>query len=266
MRIGEGPFISGGGFFVAKERGYFKRLGIEIQMKKFNDGALAVPGLVSGELDITLMTANASLFNSIAKGAPLVIILDRGHNRPGYGYLAINVTQELYDQGVRTMADLGKLKGKKIGVNALGSINQYDMSARAAEGGARSAQGREVDHRRSAARSHEDARPEAGRRHRSRLPVRLLRAEQQVGADRRHRRPDRAEQLDLGVCRRREFVQDKRDVLVRFAMAYLQGVKEFNAAAVAPDKHPDVVGDPREEHVPRQGARWLGPSRRTGPT
>jgi hypothetical protein len=28
------------------------------------------------------MTANASLFNSVAKGAPLVVVLDRGHNRP----------------------------------------------------------------------------------------------------------------------------------------------------------------------------------------
>jgi len=40
---------------------------------------------------------------------------------------------------------------------------------------------------------------------------------------------------------RREFVQSKRDVLVRFAIAYLEGVKEFNAAADAPDKHPDVA-------------------------
>ena len=35
--------------------------------------------------------------------------------------------------------------------------------------------------------------------------------------------------------------QKKRDVVVRFVMAYLQGVKEFNAAARQPDKHPDIV-------------------------
>src|SRR5438067_17994 len=40
---------------------------------------------------------------------------------------------------------------------------------------------------------------------------------------------------------RGEFVKGKRDVLVRFAMAYLQGVKEFNAAAMAPDQHPEVL-------------------------
>jgi NitT/TauT family transport system substrate-binding protein len=40
---------------------------------------------------------------------------------------------------------------------------------------------------------------------------------------------------------RRDFVLTKRDVLVRFAMAYLQGVKEFNAAAGDPDAHKDIV-------------------------
>jgi NitT/TauT family transport system substrate-binding protein len=30
VRVGEGPFITGGGFLVAREKGYFKRLGIDI--------------------------------------------------------------------------------------------------------------------------------------------------------------------------------------------------------------------------------------------
>jgi ABC-type nitrate/sulfonate/bicarbonate transport system substrate-binding protein len=40
---------------------------------------------------------------------------------------------------------------------------------------------------------------------------------------------------------RTDFVKDKRDVMVRFAMAYLQGVKEFNAAAGDPAKYPEIV-------------------------
>ena len=91
VRVGEGPFITGGGFFVAQERGYFKKLGIDVQTKMFIDGALAVPSLISGELDISFMTANAGLFNCIAKGAPLVFVLDRGNNKKGRGYTVINV-------------------------------------------------------------------------------------------------------------------------------------------------------------------------------
>jgi NitT/TauT family transport system substrate-binding protein len=43
------------------------------------------------------------------------------------------------------------------------------------------------------------------------------------------------------IATRQNLLKDKRDVLVRFAMAYLQGVKEFNAAAADPDKHPEIV-------------------------
>ncbi|HYJ43144.1 MAG TPA: ABC transporter substrate-binding protein, partial [Xanthobacteraceae bacterium] len=101
VRVGEGPFITGGAFFIAREKGYFKKLNLEIETKRFEDGAFAVPSMIAGELELTLMTANASLFNSVAKGAPLVVVLDRGHNRPGFGYTVINVTQALHDQGVR---------------------------------------------------------------------------------------------------------------------------------------------------------------------
>ena len=38
-RVGEGPFITGGGYFIAREKGYFKKLGIEIQAREFQDGA-----------------------------------------------------------------------------------------------------------------------------------------------------------------------------------------------------------------------------------
>src|SRR6478609_452224 len=71
LRIGEGPYITGGGFLVANEKGYFKKLGLDIQPRMFIDGQQAVPALIAGELDLSVMTANPSLFNSITRGAPL---------------------------------------------------------------------------------------------------------------------------------------------------------------------------------------------------
>src|SRR5882757_2061654 len=128
IRIGEGPFITGGAFYVAREKGYFAKVGIEVETKSFIDGALAVPSMISGELDMSFMTPNASLFNSIAKGAPLVVVLDRGSNKKGYAYTIVNVSQALADDGLKSLADFAKLKGKKIGVGALGSINQYNTA------------------------------------------------------------------------------------------------------------------------------------------
>ena len=241
VRVGEGPFISGGGFFVAEARGYFKKMGLDVQVKKFNDGAFAVPGLVAGELDLALMPANASLFNSIAKGAPLVLVLDRGHNRPGFGYLTINVTQELYDQGIRTMKDLAKLKGKKVGVNAVGSINQYDMSRALQKAG--------LDPRKDVQWVIGPPQPDLMKML-GQKQVDAIEVAYQFGFVAQNNKwgpivatGDQVEpNSSISVyAARRDFVQQKRDVLIRFAIAYLEGVKEFNAAAVAPDKHPDVA-------------------------
>src|SRR5262249_60615736 len=102
VRMSDGPFISGGGYYIAREKGYFKKLGIEVQHREFIDGAMSVPAFVSGELDIGGMTASAALFNTVAKGVPLVIILDRGHNRPGFGYTVTHGPPETHDQGGRS--------------------------------------------------------------------------------------------------------------------------------------------------------------------
>ena len=241
VRVGEGPFITGGGFYVANARGYFKKMGLDIQVQKFNDGALAVPAILAGELDITLMTANASFFNSIAKGAPLVVVLDRGHNRPGYGYLAVNVTQELYDQGVHSAADFSKLKGKKIGVGAVGSINQYNT--------ARALQKAGLDPRKDVqwitGASQPDLMKMLGQKQ---VDVTDLAYQFGFFAQNNKWGPIVAngDQIEpnssIGVYAvNRDFLQKKRDILVRFAIAYLQGVKEFDAAAKSPDKNSEIL-------------------------
>jgi NitT/TauT family transport system substrate-binding protein len=241
IRIGEGPFITGGGYFVAEGKGYFKKLGIDVQPKMFIDGALAVPSLISGEIDISFMTANAALFNSIAKGAPVVFVLDRGNNKVGRGYTVINVTQELYDSGVKSKADFAKLKGKRIGLSATGSINQYAF--------ARALQDVGLDPRKDVQWLTNIGQPDL---------MKMLGQKQVDATDLAYQfgyfaqnnkwgpivavddeiDPDGAVGL---YAARKQFIQEKRDVLVRFAMAFLQGVKEFNAAAADPKAHEDIV-------------------------
>ena len=242
VRVGEGPFITGGGFIVALERGYFKKMGLDIQIKKFNDGAFAVPSILSGELDISFMTAGAGFFNSVAKGAPMVMVLDRGNNKPGYGYSVTNVTQALYDSGIRSVADFAKLKGKKIGVGALGSINQYTTSKALQKAG--------LDPRKDVQWIAGAAQPDL---------MKMLGQGQVDATDLAYQfgffaqnnkwgpivanGDEVAPGGSIGVyVVTRDFLTKKRDVLIRFGMAYLEGVKEFDAAANAPDKYPEVLG------------------------
>jgi NitT/TauT family transport system substrate-binding protein len=241
IRIGEGPFITGGGFFIANAKGYFKKLGIDIQTRQFNDGVFAVPSLISGELDMALMTANASLFNSIAKGAPIVVILDRGNNRVGRAYTVVNVTNAVYAEGVHGPGDFAKLKGKRIGVGAVGSINQYTIAQGLIKAGLDPAKDvhwivniPQPDLMKMLGQNQVDATDLA---YQFGFFARNNKTGPMVATD---------DQLEPGTeiatyVVRKGFLDEKRDVVVRFAMAYLQGVREFNAAAGDPDHHPDIV-------------------------
>ena len=241
IRVGEGPFITGGAFYIARDKGYFQKVGIEIETKPFIDGAMAVPSMVAGELDMTFMTPNASLFNSVAKGAPLVVILDRGHNRKGFAYTLVNVTQAVADEGVKSMADFAKLKGKKIGVGALGSINQYNMAQALLKAGLDPAKDvqwvvnvSQPDLMKMLGTGQVDATDLAWQfgvfAQQNKWGPIVATGDQMV--------PDAA--IAMYVVRK-DFLDKNRDVVVRFAMAYLHAAKEFNASAQAPDKHMDIV-------------------------
>jgi NitT/TauT family transport system substrate-binding protein len=241
IRLGEGPFLSGGGFFVAQGLGYFQKLGLDVQVREFQDGALAVPSFVSGELDMSFMTANAGLFNSIAKGAPVVIILDRGHNRPSRAYTVINVSQALADQGVHGLADFAKLKGKRVGVGALGSINQFNAAKGLLKAG--------LDPAKDVQWIVNVPQPDL---------MKMLGQGQLDATDLAYHLGFFAQNNKWGpmiapgdvlapngqistFAARKDFLARNRDVVVRFAMAYMQGIKEFNSAAENPSKHPRIV-------------------------
>lgn len=241
VRVGEGPFISAGAFFVARDKGYFQKLGIEIETKHFEDGALAVPSIISGELEVANMPAAAGLFNSIAKGAPLVLFVDRGNNKTGSAYTTASVTQALYDQGVHSLADFAKLKGKRIGVTALGSINHYNMALALQRAG--------LDPSRDVQWIMNVAQPDL---------MKMLGQGQIDVADLAYQfaffahnnkwseivasgdEVEAGEQIATFAVRK-DYLEKHRDVMVRWSMAYLQAIQEFNAAAAAPDQHPDVV-------------------------
>jgi NitT/TauT family transport system substrate-binding protein len=241
VRVSDGPFLSGGGYYVAREKGYFQKLGIEIQHREFIDAALAVPSLVAGEIDIGAMTAAAGLFNSVAKGAPLVIMLDRGHNRPGYGYTVTSVSQALHDQGVRSLKDFATLRGKRVGVAALGSINQYNVAVALAKVGLDPAK----DVQWVVNVPQPDLMKMLGQ---NQVDVTDLAYQFGFFAQNNKWGPMIAtgDEVAPGTAIatfgvRKDFLQKNRDVVLRWTMAYLQGVKEFNAAAAAPDRYLDIV-------------------------
>jgi NitT/TauT family transport system substrate-binding protein len=241
VRVAEGPFVSAGAFFIARDKGYFKKVGIEIETRKFEDGSLAIPAMIAGEIDVSTMPASAGLFNSVAKGAPIAIVLDRGNDSKDHAYTSINITNEMAAKGISSVADFSKLKGARIGVNSVGSINQYLMARALEKAG--------LDPVKDVSWIANIAQPDLmkmlGQKN---IDVASISYQFSLFAQKSNWGPIVATGYDIepGVqvatyAARKDFISKKRDVMVRFAMAYLEGVKDFNAAAEKPGDHQSDV-------------------------
>lgn len=125
IRIGVVPLISSGPIFVAQAKGFFEKVGLDVELKFFADGVLAMPSLVAGELDTTVSTLNAGLFNTVSKGAPFKLVLDRGSEKPGSGSMTIAASNAMVQAGMTAPDKMALLKGKRIAIQAPGGIDQY---------------------------------------------------------------------------------------------------------------------------------------------
>jgi NitT/TauT family transport system substrate-binding protein len=125
LRLGLVPLLSSGPIFIAQARGFFAKVGLQIDMHFFADSALAVPALIAGELDLCVCTSNAGVFNAMSRGASYKLFLDRGSEKPGSGSMHIVVSNAMYEAGLDAIEKMGMLSGKRVGIQAPGSIDQY---------------------------------------------------------------------------------------------------------------------------------------------
>jgi NitT/TauT family transport system substrate-binding protein len=241
LRVGEEPCLCGGAFFIAREKGYFNALNLAIEATRFEDEASALSALAAGELDLALTPMQARLFNTVAAGTPLAIILDAGSNRRGFGGTAISVAQTLHEGGLHAVADFVQLKGRRFAVPALGGIHHYN-AARALRK-AKLDPASDVQWVASMSQAEivrllavnavdaaDLAYPYAWLAQSSRSAPIVLTDDQLV--------PDAA---IAAFAARRDVLATRRDAVVRFAMAYLHAGAQFNAAARDPAAHPDIV-------------------------
>jgi NitT/TauT family transport system substrate-binding protein len=134
IRLGLVRLISSGPIFIADAKKFFDRVNLDVEFAYFADGALAMPALVAGEIDLTASTLNAGVFNTVSKGAPFKLILDRGIEKPGFGSMTIVASNAMAEAGYK-VGQGAMLKGKRIAIQAPGSIDQYLLGRDAMKAG-----------------------------------------------------------------------------------------------------------------------------------
>lgn len=133
VKLGDLAAISNAAIYIAAEKGFFKEQGVVTEITSFASAAKMVPALVAGELEVSVGSASAGLFNSVAQQAPFRIVADKGQARDGFGFSLLAVRKDLVDSGqVKSVKDL---KGKKIAILAKGNIQHYLVGKMAEEVG-----------------------------------------------------------------------------------------------------------------------------------
>lgn len=119
--IAEDGSASGAGFYIAKEKGYFQDYNIRVEFVKFANSDDMLPALAAGEVDIAGGISSASFFNAIARGIDVKMIADKGHNIEGQSYFSFVIRRELQD----TFNSYADFRGKRIAVSTKNAVDEY---------------------------------------------------------------------------------------------------------------------------------------------
>lgn len=119
------------GIILADKLGFFEKQGIKIEYVQFNSGADELSAIVSNQVDVSRGIINAGLFNASNQGIGMKLVADGGHNISGRGYFALALKKGLGE----TVKDYKDLKGLRIAIASIGSINQLFVEKALEKGG-----------------------------------------------------------------------------------------------------------------------------------
>ncbi len=133
VKFGDVPTVANAGLYVAMERGLFARQGIRIETERFASAGKMNTALSTGQLDGAVGSASAGLFNAVAGGADIRIVIGTGVLRPGSSYVVLVLRRDLAEGGkIKQVRDL---KGLKLAAFAKGTITDYVLDEILAYGG-----------------------------------------------------------------------------------------------------------------------------------
>ena len=132
VRTGYVPVLISAPYYIAMEKGYFKELGLDVQMEPLQGGSDAVIQLSSGSFDVAAGGAGVGFWNAVDRGVKFVVVAPL-HTETSHQATPMVTSKANFDNGrVKKVADL---KGKKVAVNAKGSATDFWLDAALKTGG-----------------------------------------------------------------------------------------------------------------------------------
>lgn len=113
VTVGANGFLSDAALYIAQRKGYFSKQGLNVKLIQMSGGGLMTVPLATGDLDVGGGSLSAGLYNSALRGIYTRIVADK--SRPTKFSTSLQLILRKALQGkVKTTADL---KGLRIGMN-----------------------------------------------------------------------------------------------------------------------------------------------------
>jgi len=120
IKIGLVKSISNAANLWAVEKGYFKEVGIKLQVEELDTSANVLALLAQNQLQIIEGGISAGYFNGIEKNLPITMVMDRVSSPLGHNLM---LRPDLKGQITRP----SQLKGKVVATNGAGAVSTYEV-------------------------------------------------------------------------------------------------------------------------------------------
>jgi NitT/TauT family transport system substrate-binding protein len=100
---------------IARVRGYFRDVGIDLQEEHFTSGAQQTPLLASGQLDVGSTSVQSAHFNAVSRGVALQLVVDKGHLEPGANTQAVVLRADLVPGG--EPPPIAEIRGRTMAIS-----------------------------------------------------------------------------------------------------------------------------------------------------
>lgn len=132
IRISYQPILIAAPLLIAKDKGYFERAGVNVELVELWQSSETLAAFASGSLDAAAGGFGPAQMNAVARGLDVRMVVPLHSERPPVATPLV-VSKQLWDSGaVRSVADL---RGRSVGLNSRGSAIEYWLWAALATGG-----------------------------------------------------------------------------------------------------------------------------------
>lgn len=120
VRVGWVPAMVSSPLLIAREKGYFKQAGIDLELESVTTATDAMAHVGTNRMQVLEGGVQANFFNALVSKYPIVIAGDRASTPLGH---LVMIRPDLKDE-IKSLKDL---KGRTISIAGAGSIIAYEM-------------------------------------------------------------------------------------------------------------------------------------------